>query len=158
MARITTRDCERFVPNGSEPVLLAAGADPLIARGEEPPTVPALRAIASGRSEGDRLREEPIGRFPRIGRDMPFGAPSPGWLAPGSRPGGRREGPSGGKAPERVHGHRIQKWIRTFGRIRCSLLSERIVLRGEPGSPLADAALRVSTMRIDETFASSKGG
>ncbi len=111
MARITTRDCERFVPNRFELVLLAAerahqlaaGAEPLIAPGEEPPTVLALREIASGRIGADRLRDELIGRFSRVERDMPFDAPSPGWLAPGSWPGGRREGSPGGKAPERVH-------------------------------------------------------
>ncbi|MXQ11917.1 DNA-directed RNA polymerase subunit omega [Microvirga makkahensis] len=111
MARITTCDCERFVPNRFELVLLAAerahrlaaGAEPLIARGQEPVTLLALREIASGRIELDRLRDELIGRVSRSDHDMPFGGPSSGWLAPGSWTDGSREGPSGGKAPERVH-------------------------------------------------------
>lgn len=111
MARITTRDCERFVPNRFELVLLAAerahqlaaGAEPLIAEGDEAATVLALREIASGRIETGRLRDDLIGRLAQVDRDMPFDGPPRERLVPGFLPDGSREGPPGGRAPARVH-------------------------------------------------------
>jgi len=111
MARITTRDCERFVPNRFELVLLAAervhqlatGAEPLIAGRDEPASVLALREIASGRIETGRLREALVRRFSRVDRDMPFDEPSREWLVPGFLSDGSHEGPPDGRAPARVH-------------------------------------------------------
>jgi DNA-directed RNA polymerase subunit omega len=112
MARITTSDCERFVPNRFELVLLAAerahqletGAEPLIARGDEPAIIIALREIASGRIGIDHLRDCLIGRHSRAGQDiMRFSEPSLDWLEPSSLPAASSMSPAGGKAPARTH-------------------------------------------------------
>jgi DNA-directed RNA polymerase subunit omega len=96
MARITTRDCEQIVPNRFELVLLAAerahqlnaGAEPSISQHGEPSTVLALREIASGRIEIDRLRDRLIGRFSRANQDtIEFGELSSGRSAPSSQSG-----------------------------------------------------------------------
>ena len=65
MARITTTDCERVVPNRFELVLLAAARARALYRGEKPrvspqddkPTVIALREIAAGALDPIRLRQ-----------------------------------------------------------------------------------------------------
>jgi DNA-directed RNA polymerase subunit omega len=75
MARITTEDCERVVPNRFELVLLAAerarnlacGAPPLVPPGREPLAVVALREVAAGKVEIDDLRDHLIARL--TGRD-----------------------------------------------------------------------------------------
>jgi DNA-directed RNA polymerase subunit omega len=112
MARITTRDCERIVPNRFELVLLAAerahqlnaGAEPLISRDGEPSTVIALREIASGRIEIDRLRDRLIGRFSRISQDIiEFGELPSGRFAPSSQPGRSHAGLFDWEAPPRAH-------------------------------------------------------
>lgn len=65
MARITTIDCERLVPNRFELVLLAAARARALNRGQTPrvsphrdkPTVIALREIAAGAVDPIRLRQ-----------------------------------------------------------------------------------------------------
>jgi DNA-directed RNA polymerase omega subunit len=113
MARITTRDCERVVPNRFELVVLAArrahdlwnGAEPQVGSGDEKPTVLALREIAARRIDPDVLRQELIERFTVAGsgavdfRRRPSGVPAPNSpiaVANGSRDGG---------APEQVTYH-----------------------------------------------------
>jgi DNA-directed RNA polymerase subunit omega len=66
MARITTTDCERVVPNRFELVLLAAARARALYRGEKPrvsprddkPTVIALREIAAGALDPLLLRQQ----------------------------------------------------------------------------------------------------
>ncbi len=75
MARITTDDCERIVPNRFELVLLAAGrarelargATPLVPAGREAPTVIALREVAAGQVQIEDLRDHLIARL--LGRN-----------------------------------------------------------------------------------------
>lgn len=63
MARITTIDCERLVPNRFELVLLAAARARALNRGQTPrvspdrdkPTVIALREIAEGYIDAERV-------------------------------------------------------------------------------------------------------
>lgn len=65
MARITVEDCLKHVDNRFELVLLAAkrarqllaGAEPLVDWGNDKTTVVALREIASGKLDLDKLRE-----------------------------------------------------------------------------------------------------
>ncbi|GAB6066745.1 DNA-directed RNA polymerase subunit omega [Methylothermus subterraneus] len=65
MARITVEDCLKHVDNRFELVLLAAkrarqllaGAEPLVDWGNDKATVVALREIASGKLNLDKLRE-----------------------------------------------------------------------------------------------------
>ena len=112
MARMTTGDCERFVPNRFELVLLAAerahqletGAEPLIAGDDEPATVLALREIASGRIDVGHLRESLLRRHLQVDHDIvPFLEPSADWLEPSSRSDGSFDCSWSGKAPARVH-------------------------------------------------------
>lgn len=57
MARITVDDCMKFIPNRFELALaatyrarqIAQGAEPLVNRGDDKPTVIALREIAAGK-------------------------------------------------------------------------------------------------------------
>jgi DNA-directed RNA polymerase subunit omega len=82
MARITTDDCERVIPNRFELVLLAAerareharGATPLVPAGREAPTVIALREVAAGQVEIEGLRDRRIARL--LGRDDAILIPS----------------------------------------------------------------------------------
>lgn len=68
MARITVEDCLSVVSNRFEMVLLAAararqlnlGAEPLVDRRRDKSTVIALREIATGRLDLDRLRTEVV--------------------------------------------------------------------------------------------------
>jgi DNA-directed RNA polymerase subunit omega len=112
MARMTTGDCERFVPNRFELVLLAAerahqleaGAEPMIAGENEPTTVLALREIASGRIDVGHLRESLLRRHLQVDDDIiPFLEPSADWLEPSSRSDGSFDCSRSGKAPARVH-------------------------------------------------------
>ncbi len=65
MARITIEDCLENVDNRFELVLLAtkrarqllAGADPLVEWGDDKATVVALREIAAGKVDIDKLRD-----------------------------------------------------------------------------------------------------
>ncbi len=65
MARITVEDCLEHVDNRFELVLLAtkrarqllAGAEPLVEWGDDKATVVALREIAAGKLDIDKLRE-----------------------------------------------------------------------------------------------------
>lgn len=65
MARITVEDCLTYVDNRFELVLLAAkrarqllaGAEPLVSWGNDKATVVALREIACGKLNLDKLRE-----------------------------------------------------------------------------------------------------
>jgi len=65
MARITVEDCLEQVDNRFELVLtgarrarqIANGADPLVARENDKPTVIALREIAEGQISRERLEE-----------------------------------------------------------------------------------------------------
>ena len=65
MARITTIDCERVIPNRFELVLLAAARARALSRGHTPyvspdgdkPTVIALREIAAGAVDPTWLRQ-----------------------------------------------------------------------------------------------------
>jgi DNA-directed RNA polymerase subunit omega len=65
MARITVEDCLKHVDNRFELVLLAAkrarqllaGAEPLVEWGNDKATVVALREIAAGKLDLDKLRE-----------------------------------------------------------------------------------------------------
>ncbi|HEB76974.1 MAG TPA: DNA-directed RNA polymerase subunit omega [Methylothermaceae bacterium] len=65
MARITVEDCLEHVDNRFELVLLAtkrarqllAGAEPLVEWGDDKATVVALREIASGKLDVNKLRE-----------------------------------------------------------------------------------------------------
>jgi DNA-directed RNA polymerase omega subunit len=112
MARITTRDCERVVPNRFELVLLAArrahdlwnGAEPQIEPGDEKPTVVALREIAARRIDPDSLRQKWIERFMARRPDaIDFGRPPSRAPAPIS-PADETDPPDGG-APEQVNCH-----------------------------------------------------
>jgi DNA-directed RNA polymerase subunit omega len=112
MARMTTGDCERFVPNRFELVLLAAerahqleaGAEPLVAGDDEPAAVLALREIASGRIDVGHLRESLLRRHLQVDLDIiPFLEPSADWLEPSSRSDGSFDCSWSGKAPARVH-------------------------------------------------------
>src|SRR5258707_634996 len=68
MARITTIDCERVVPNRFELVLraaararaLARGATPRVSPASDKPTVIALREIAAGALVSDEQRDAPL--------------------------------------------------------------------------------------------------
>lgn len=75
MARITVEDCLNYVDNRFELVLLAAkrarqllaGAEPLVSWGKDKATVVALREIASGKLNLDKLREVDMdGGIPKV--------------------------------------------------------------------------------------------
>ena len=80
MARITTRDCERYVLNRFELVLLAAerahqlwnGAEPQVPIDGDKPTVLALREIAAGRLPLSGLRTNDARRH--LGHSYPSGS------------------------------------------------------------------------------------
>ncbi len=82
MARITTRDCERVVPNRYELVLLAAELAREHAlqpdREREAVTVTALRRIADGEANPDSLRAKRRGRnLPLLGKGAGSGSTLP---------------------------------------------------------------------------------
>ncbi|MBB4039909.1 DNA-directed RNA polymerase omega subunit [Microvirga flocculans] len=113
MARITTRDCERVVPNRFELVLLAArrahdlwnGAEPQVDPGDEKPTVLALREVAARRIDPDALRRQLIERFAALGTDaIDFGRPPVRGPAPSS-PIADATGSLDGGAPAQVPYH-----------------------------------------------------
>jgi DNA-directed RNA polymerase subunit omega len=111
MARITTYDCERVIPNRFELVLLAAarahelwrGAEPRIGSGRDKPTVLALREIAAERVSPEALRRRLIGRPAAAPDRIEFGETASAPLAPGFRPDGVAINPPGGSAPATVH-------------------------------------------------------
>jgi len=77
MARITVEDCLENVDNRFELVLLAtkrarqllAGAEPLLEWGDDKATVVALREIAAGKVDIDKLREVDMNGGVAIVRD-----------------------------------------------------------------------------------------
>ena len=86
MARIRIEDCRTHVPNDFELVLLAAqrarelnaGTPPVAEAGpKEKTTVVALREVASGRLDIDRLRNELIASLQTAAPDEPEPAPEP---------------------------------------------------------------------------------
>ncbi|HEX6979670.1 MAG TPA: DNA-directed RNA polymerase subunit omega [Alphaproteobacteria bacterium] len=86
MARITTEDCRVHVPNDFELVLLAArrarelnaGTTPVAEAGEkEKTTVVALREVASGRLDIDRLRNDLIASLQTAAANEPEPEPAP---------------------------------------------------------------------------------
>ncbi len=111
MARITTHDCERVIPNRFELVLLAAarahelwrGAEPRIGSTRDKPTVLALREIAAERVSPETLRQRLIGRLAAASDRIELSGTAPAPLAPSSRPDGVDGNPPGGSAPATVH-------------------------------------------------------
>lgn len=112
MARITTIDCERVVPNRFELVLLAAhrahdlwnGAEPQVTAPGEKPTVLALREIAAERIDPAVLRQQLVDRFTQAETGLiEFRKPSIPELAPASPSGGPPSEPLEGSAPASVH-------------------------------------------------------
>jgi DNA-directed RNA polymerase omega subunit len=101
MARITTRDCERVVPNRFELVLLAAerareihdGATALVEGQREAPTLTALREIATGRLSPDRLRENLVRRLLGLSANSETGITTTARAEAGTNDG--TEGPNG---------------------------------------------------------------
>nr|WP_262029572.1 DNA-directed RNA polymerase subunit omega [Microvirga sp. Mcv34] len=112
MARITTVDCERVVPNRFELVLLASyrahelwnGAEPQVSVPGEKPTVLALREIAAERIDPGSLRQQLVNRFMQADIDpIEFHKQSIPKLAPASPSGGTPDEPLEGGAPAPVH-------------------------------------------------------
>ena len=73
MARLSVKHWIRTIPNGFRLALLAAerarqlsaGDSPAVPPGDEPRTVVALREIAAGAVDPDRLRQAVVGRLQR---------------------------------------------------------------------------------------------
>ncbi|MGN6411920.1 MAG: DNA-directed RNA polymerase subunit omega [Nitrobacter sp.] len=122
MARITTIDCERVVPNRFELVLLAAARARALSRGHTPhvsldgdkPTVTALREIAAGAVDPTWLRQwllnlQRDGVEEEVGLDNPSGTAGSSALDSRSAASAEADGTTPKASPGSIANHKVTK-------------------------------------------------